>query len=287
MLHSYKPNDASTCLASRQVVFIGDSVMRKLFFQFGRVIDPTLPIAPADDDHKHSDHSLLSKAGTLLEFYWDPYMNTSRTHEFLSSQTTASNVTDGLAQKPSILVLGSGLWYLRYPESGGLRAWEANTEASLAAITHARTNPADKVILLPIEEVVPSKLSPERASSMQSSDIDAMNSDLYHRIHPPLSDPGRLFSAPPSSMPISLPLVFNKMLDQSQTEDGLHFSDDVVKAQANVLLNLRCNDVLPKIFPFDKTCCRRYPRPSVLQIIILCVAILWGPYTLFISHRSG
>jgi hypothetical protein len=77
------------------------------------------------------------------------------------------------------------------------------------------------------------------------------------------------------------------MLDPSQTADGLHFSDNIVKAQANILLNLRCNDVLPKTFPLDKTCCRRYPRPSVLQIIILGAAILWGPYTVFLSYRSG
>jgi hypothetical protein len=269
------------------VVFIGDSVTRKLFFQFGQVIDPTLPKAPPNDDLKHSDHSMRSKAGTPLEFYWDPYINTSRTHELLKSQTKASNPTEGLIHRPSLLILGSGLWYLRYPQSGGLRAWEANIEATLDAITHAHTNPADEIVLLPVEEVVPSKLSQDRASSMKSSDIDAMNSDLFHRIHPPSSGSSRLFSASPPSKLISFPLVFNQMLDQSQTEDGLHFSDDVVKAQANILLNLRCNDVLPKTFPLDKTCCRRYPRPSVLQMIILSVAILWGPYTMFSSYSSG
>jgi N-acetylneuraminate 9-O-acetyltransferase len=284
MLHSYQPKDASACLGSREVVFIGDSITRTLFFQFGQVIDPTLPKAPPDDHHKHSDHSLRSKAGTRLEFYWDPYVNTSRTHKFLNPKIM---IGESLAHKPSLLVLGSGLWYLRYPESGGIRAWEANVEATVAAVTDIHTRPADEIVLLPIEEVVPSKLSRDRASSMHSSDIDAMNSDLYHRIHPPSSDSSHLFSVSPLSKPISLPLVFNKMLDQSQTEDGLHFSAQVVKAQANILLNLRCNDMLPKTFPLNKTCCRRYPRPSILQIIILGMAILWGPSTLYLSYRSG
>lgn len=292
MLHSYQTKDASTCLASRQVVFIGDSVTRKLFFQFGQVIDDTLPTAPTDDQQKHSDHSLRSKAGTRLEFYWDPYLNTSHTQSILNPPKSAvgvrpSNTTEGsLFNRPSLLVLGSGLWYLRYPDSGGLSAWEAKIESTVAALTSG-PKPADEVVILPVEEVVPAKLSRERASSMQLPDIDAMNSDLFHRIHPPQSDPSRLFSTQPSSLPISMPLVFNKMLDPSETEDGLHFSDKLVRMQANILLNLRCNDELPKVFPLDKTCCRAYPRPSSLQTIILALAILWGPYTLFSAYQSG
>jgi hypothetical protein len=269
------------------VVFIGDSIARKLFFQFGQVLDPALPKGPPSDEQKHSDHALRSKVGTRLEFYWDPYLNTSLTREFINLPTKTGNATEILSRKPSLLILGSGLWYLRYPESGSLPAWEANIEATLNAIARARTKPADEIVMLPIEEVVSSKLSTDRASSMQSSDIDAMNSDLFHRVHPPSRSSLNLFSASLPTIPVSLPLVFNQMLDPSQTEDGLHFSDDVVKAQANILLNLRCNDILPKSFPLDKTCCRKYPWPSVLQMIILGVAILWGPYTLCMSYHLG
>ena len=130
-------------------------------------------------------------------------------------------------------------------------------------------------------------LSADRAQSMRSSDIDAMNSDLLHRIRPPhINDPFAFFSSP-SSSPIALPLVFNKMLDPSQTDDGLHFFDTVVKMQANILLNLRCNDVLPKTFPLDKTCCRSYPWPSPVHFLVLAGVILWGPVTWFLSRRLG
>lgn len=284
MLHQYQAKEAALCLASKQVVFIGDSITRKLFFQFGQAIDSSLPKAPSDNEHKHADHSLRSKAGTRLQFYWDPYLNSTRTYEFIVSPSSASDTT-----QPSValLVLGTGLWYLRYPGSGGLQAWEANMETTVNAIAHSHVKPADKVVLLPIEEVIASKLSPERASSMHYSDIDAMNSDLFHRIHLPHSHHSGFFSSSSPSLPISLPLVFNKMLGPSQTEDGLHFSDNIVKAQANILLNMRCNDILPKKFPLDKTCCRRYPSPSFIQLIILLASISWGPCTWFLSHRSG
>lgn len=260
---------------------------RKLFFQFGQILDPSLPNTPPDELQKHSDHSLRSKAGTQIEFYWDPYLNTSRAHELINTRNALVNDTAGyLSHRPALLVLGSGLWYLRYVESGGLSAWEANIEATLGTLSRAASKAADEIVFLPIEEVVSSKLSSDRASSIRSSDIDAMNSDLYHRIHPP-GDSSLLFPNISPSMPIALPMVFNRMLDPSQTDDGLHFADQLIKAQANILLNLRCNDMLPKAFPLDKTCCRSYPWPSILQTIILGVAILWGPCVWSLSYHSG
>jgi hypothetical protein len=285
MLHVYQPKDASLCLSSRRVVFIGDSVTRTLFFQFAHVVDPALPSFPPDDEQKHSDYEFYSKSATQLSFYWDPFLNTSRTHGFVNQ----SNKTgDGYStRRPALLVFGSGLWYLRYSfTSGGLLAWEAKMEAILGNFNQTGFKPADEVVILPIEQVVPSKLSHERASSMRSSDIEAMNADLLHRIHPPQADWIHMFTNSPQTLPVSFPLTFNGMLDDSQTEDGLHFSDAVVKAQANILLNLRCNDILPKKFPFDKTCCRRYPWPSALHLLVLLMATLCAPVVWFLSRQG-
>lgn len=289
MLHNYTPGDGSTCLTSRRVIFIGDSITRKLFFQFAHILDPSLPTAPPDDEHKHSDHTLHSKAATQLSFYWDPFLNSSSTRTTIMSVNTDNGISNGYAtRRPALLVLGSGLWHLRYADSsGGLSAWEHTMETTLESISRGRSKPADEVVILPVEDVVLSKLSPDRAKSMRASDIDAMNSDLFHRVHPWSGDYFHFLSDPSPPIPVSLPLVFNSMLDPSRTEDGLHYSDEIVKLQANILLNLRCNDVLPKRFPLDKTCCRRYPWPSALQLLILGFVILWGPYTWFLAYRLG
>lgn len=285
MLHPYTDKEASTCLDSRPLVFIGDSITRKLFFQTAHILDSTLPTSPPDDQHKHSDHILRTKAGSQVSFFWDPFLNSSRTRNtvLVSREETVSKSSFEM-QRPALLVLGSGLWYLRYANtSGGLPSWEANMEFVLNSLARGDTRPADEVVVLPVEQIVTPKLSYERANSMRSSDIDAMNSDLLHRIHPS----GGVFSGHPPSIPVSLPLVFNQMLDPSSTEDGLHFSDALIRIQANILLNLRCNDVLPKRFPLNKTCCRSYPWPSALHLIVLGLAVLWGPYIYFISSRRG
>lgn len=282
MLHVYQPKDTTTCLASRRVVFIGDSVTRKLYFHFTHIVDSRLPNAPPDDNHKHSNYSFTLESGTTLDFFWDPYLNTSSTLSLIHAHVPSGDDHDRLA----MLVLGSGLWYLRYADTtGGLPVWEANMEGLLESISAAPIKLADDVVFLPVEDIVSSKLSPQRAETMRSSDIDAMNSDLYHRINPPSSDLYSMFSGSPSSLPVSLPLVFNKMLDDDSTDDGLHFSDSIVKAQANILLNLRCNNLLPKTSPFDKTCCRAYPTPSFLQLSILAAVVAYGPIMWYLTCK--
>ncbi|KAI0361330.1 O-acetyltransferase [Trametes cingulata] len=284
MMHQYKPVDAATCMASKRVVFVGDSVTRQLFFQFAHVIDQSLPTYPPEDEQKHADHTYTSASNIQLQFFWDPYLNSTHTHTLLHPASRRPS-----SDTPALLVLGSGLWYLRYADSGGLSAWEAKMEATLGAISQVPSPLADVVVVLPVEDVVPSKLSAERAASMHASDIDAMNSDLLHRIRPPaLRDPFAFLPGPsrrPVGLPIALPLVFNQMLHPSQTEDGLHFSDLVISTQAQILLNLRCNDILPKTFPLAKTCCNRYPWPSVLHLLVLAGAFLWAPVNWLLARR--
>ncbi|KAF5375123.1 hypothetical protein D9758_000361 [Tetrapyrgos nigripes] len=282
MLHNYSPRDSSECIQARDVVFIGDSVTRRLFFQFAHTLDHSLPTQPEEITQKHANHTLLSSSGATVSFYWDPFLNTS--HTFHSTSFDASDET-AHAKRPAMLVLGGGLWYLRYQDSGGLPSWEAHIERLVHQIGLGPRLPADRVVMLPVEEIVSDKLTHDRAATMHSSDIDAMNSDLYHRIHSSIFEKVlQLESAP---LPVSLPLVFNQLLDPAQTEDGLHFSDAVVQTQANVLLNLHCNDRLPKRYPFDSTCCRSYSWPVIPQALIIGVLVAYTIYGAFMMMRNN
>ncbi|EKM61251.1 uncharacterized protein PHACADRAFT_247738 [Phanerochaete carnosa HHB-10118-sp] len=286
-MHTYQEKDIKSCLQSKQLVFIGDSVTRQLYFQMAHALDSSLPSAPTDDDRKHANYDVTTSHDVRLSFYWDPFLNTSDALSFIRPSSRSRFPNAFVDERPGMLVLGTGLWYLRYADtSGGLPAWEAVIENALEALSLTQDKPADLVVVLPVEEVVPSKLSPERASTMHASDIDAMNSDLAHRILPPsLTDPFAFFSPSDGPLPASFPSVFNQMLDPSQTEDGLHFSASVVKMQASILLNLRCNDELAKVPPFDTTCCRRYPWPSLLHLLVVSAIIIWGPLCWFLARR--
>ncbi|KAF9787289.1 Cas1p-domain-containing protein [Thelephora terrestris] len=283
MLNIYTPQDTSTCFRSRQVVFVGDSITRQLFFQFANIVDPKLPDAPPDDDHKHSNYTLDAENKVQLSFYWDPYMNSS--YSRLVHPTGTDRAPSLNSDRPALLVLGTGLWYLRNQDSGGLPAWEARVEAVIETIRNARPPLADQIVFLPVEEPVISKLSPERANTIRISDVDAMNSDLFHRIYSPHdSFSTKLLRSPHR---VSLSPVLNHMLHDSQTTDGLHFSTPIIKAQANLLLNFRCNDFLPKRYPMDKTCCRSYPSPSWPHFFVISIVCLVAPVSWYYSYHAG
>lgn len=149
-----------------------------------------------------------------------------------------------------------------------------------AAVSPGGSLIADEVVLMPVENAVESRLSPERAATLRHEDIEAMNDHLELRLKSSWSSTMR-----PA---LAIPKVFNEMIEglDDETQDGLHFSEAISKVQASVLLNLRCNDVLPKKFPFAKTCCSQYPTPNWIQLLLLFLFLAWGPAGLYF-HSKG
>lgn len=211
-----------------------------------------------------------------FSFFWDPFLNTTRTEQLLDG-TLAQRVGGG---RPTMAVLGSGLWYLRHPEAGGISAWRDRMDSLFDAVRSDRTIVADEVVLLPVENAIESRLSPERAATVHLGDIHAMNAVLDDQL--------ATHADSRAMRPVlAVPRAFNKLIEglEGETADGLHFSDTVSKAQGSILLNLRCNDVLPKKFPFDKTCCSQYPAPNWVQSALLLVLLAWAPAGLYLYSR--
>jgi hypothetical protein len=45
--------------------------------------------------------------------------------------------------------------------------------------------------------------------------------------------------------------------------------------------------VLPKKSPYNKSCCNRYPVPSLPHFVFLAMALLVGPYLSYNTFKSG
>ncbi|GAA5822413.1 hypothetical protein JCM5353_000498 [Sporobolomyces roseus] len=277
MLHPYTPKQVTQCLEGRTVVFMGDSTVRQVFYAAVKHVDKKVETVA----EKHSDRTIKA-GGITFSFYWDPFLNGTRAGQLLDG--TFSAKTGG---QPTLAVIGSGIWYLRHPESGGISAWNRKMDAIFAAANPSLPPVADELILLPVENAIESRLSPERAATVHLDDIRTMNEGLDDRIRTAALKASGAVSKRQRPV-LAIPRAFNKLIAglEDETADGLHFSDSVSKVQASILLNLRCNDVLPKKFPFDKTCCFQYPSPNYVQIGLLAILLAWAPAGLYLYSRS-
>ncbi|BGP21038.1 hypothetical protein JCM10213_002927 [Rhodosporidiobolus nylandii] len=280
MLQPYTPKQVGQCLEGRSVVFVGDSTVRQVFYATVKHVDKNVDTVA----EKHSDRTLLA-GGIHFSFIWDPFLNGTRTAQLLDGTFVPAGVSAG--GRPALAVVGSGIWYLRHPDSGGINTWDRRIDGLFSAVNAAggAGGIADEVILLPVENALESRLSPERAATIKHADIAVMNAALDQKLRESPPPPSVSAVGAPA---LAIPRAFNKLIDglDDETQDGLHFSEAVSKVQASILLNLRCNDVLPKTFPFDKTCCFRYPTPNWVQGLLLAVLVGWGPVGIWATSRS-
>ncbi|EGG08914.1 uncharacterized protein MELLADRAFT_22930, partial [Melampsora larici-populina 98AG31] len=268
MLHPYKPKEVIECLEDRRVIFIGDSVTRGLFYGALRSVNQTIT---QEGQPKHSDRVIRTTGGIEWTFHWDPFLNTTNWKRILTDQSTQRN---GKTNQPALLVVGSGVWFLRHQLPFEL--WRKRVDELFEYSLSQKKSIADEIVLLPVEIPVTEKLSAER-KTIGLKEVNQMNDYALQKL------------ASKSDYQIAIPSVHNLMTAEAdlETADGLHYSEKLTSMQARVLLNMRCNDILVKKFPLDKTCCSDYPRPNWIQWLIIFILLVWAPTGLYLYRNSN
>jgi hypothetical protein len=261
MLRTFDVQHTTSCLGGTRVVVVGDSVARQLYYS---MVKKVLPDASTEGD-RHSDiHFHDPVSDTTLEFYWDPVLNSTKTQALLSGSSDRALGYE--VQRPSVFVVGAGLWFLRYSEwSGGIERWKQVMNDLVHRMDNPRLEPlAERLFISPIPAVNTEKLSEERLDTILPKDIREMNNFLKEAVKESL---------------ISVPFVWNKMTRTaaSETNDGLHYGPAVMSVEADILLNSVCNNKLPKVAPMSATCCYEYPQNRWFQTLMLAVFLVWLP----------
>lgn len=269
MAQTYGKKEINNCLGHTRIIYIGDSIMREQYYSMSQFLSPI-----RSKKAVHSDQKVYHKEQDItIEMWWDPYLNTTRTIELLEAKAPEN-------ERPSLLIMGSGVWYMRRTGANYLSGWKQAVDRVFDGALHRRV--ADRIMLSPVEIVEYDLLIPERKETLTFDKISIMNNYLRERE----------FSLHSSATPLVVPFVWNEIVTSSrnQTKDGLHFLEPVTKAQAQLALNYRCNDE-PKIkatsFPIDRTCCYTYPAPAWYQTTIFLFFLCFVPVGIFIMYSSS
>lgn len=269
VLYNYSLTDSQSCFAGRRLVFAGDSMVRETFFGMVRELDPNVHSTILATTEKNSD-ILLKVNDTDLEFYWDPYLNDTGYDRAFRPAGKA---------KPALTIVGAGLWHARNLGDDAYKDWEktiSNIVLSGRGGDHTkRHSPSDLLVMLPLSKPDEPQLNEARHAIILET-LDRMNAFLEQ-----LS----------SDKILAVASSFNDMHSttapaKSHNPEELYLVPEVASAQAQVLINRRCNDHLPKTFPFDKTCCFKYPRPNYIQLIFFALVLLVLPAMYYFNLTS-
>lgn len=82
--------------------------------------------------------------------------------------------------------------------------------------------------------------------------------------------------------------AFNQMIEglDAEAPDGIHFSTKVAAIQADIVLNLACNDKLPQTRPFKQVCGATIPVAKWSQVWVLA-ALSMSSLAVLLFHASG
>ena len=284
MMHEYKVRDLTSCLKSRRIVFVGDSLIRQVFWALAKKLD-----VREEGADKHSSISIDAHS-VKLQFVWDPYLNTSRLHqEFAATSLPAARNSQN--DTAAILLLGGGLWTARYLSDTSYQQFESSTREIKHALQdkklpgipsapwHRGFEGEDAIaVIAPIHVPHFGALSAERARTITPARVKPMFQHLQqisirHNLTVAWSYSHMIWREP-----------------WAYDQDGLHVKGAVAGKMADVLLNARCNAVLRQSnargYPMDKTCCNRYQRPNWTQSIILNISLGLLPVFILITLKG-
>jgi hypothetical protein len=286
LLHDYTTPDIAECNEDGQIMFVGDTNVRQVFWATASKLDSFWVSERQQELDKHEDlHLEVGRA--RVSFLWDPFLNGTGFREELKAYMERNRPENSVEEKklhPSngkrrsvLLFIGGGLFHARHLGDEYLSAFNHVVDRVAAAMStthdrltspkniraHGRDGVDDQIFFAPVPDPIVDRLSPSREVTITQNKVWAMNDHL------------QLWS----NRGLNVPWAYREMTsDWPETvgESGIHVTDRIAKQMANIVLNYRCNakSAQKHGYPFSKTCCSAYRPANWIQVL---ATVLFAP----------
>ncbi|CAM9317992.1 unnamed protein product [Scytosiphon promiscuus] len=219
-LHYMPPNEVSSVLKGRNVVVVGDSVNRFVYWALVRSMGEATPMAHNTTIEKHSDFSWIASdgSGTQISFLWAPLV-----------EDLNARVSETFDQKEAdVVLIGGGLWDALNGE-GDLQGYESGISSLHDKVVAEGSSDSDvvpAVLWVSMTTIINDRLTDERKKLWLTEpklaayrDI-VLSSGIYHDVEGVI-DGVKLTSG-----------------QQRESYDGVHYSDLTYDAFAQVAVNI-------------------------------------------------
>lgn len=246
-------------------MFIGDSTVRQVFWAMARKLDSVSALQKEKKAEKHTDLT-FGGVRTTLDFIWDPYLNSSFLPQYLKSARPNSSGSQQAARSvgKALVVLGGGLWFAKDLENAAEKFKETvdlllSPFPIIEPAPHTTLQERSRLLFLPVQPPNYNDLADDH-KTMQPNKIQSMNE--YMADLTTIHDIDVVASF--------LDLV--KDGSAAYEQKGIHVVPNIADVQADILLNLRCNNEY-RSYPYDTTCCYQYSRDWV-QTVLMAMGVI-------------
>jgi hypothetical protein len=294
-LQSFGQSDTHKCLGGGDVIFIGDSTVRQIFWSLANKLDPSKAKSEYAVNYTNGDkhtNATFTSHGVQLLFYWDPWLNSTvllRELENIHKQQLSILATwkpefgpdryDISLNMTRVIIGAPGLWNAKYEPLIYMENFRNAVDRVVSLVANDPPIPKTfqsalyswrveklwrQVYMAPIQ--VPSRNSPCLPMSANVCPITNMqnylrNTSVSHKLRV-------LWSF--NDMTSNFPGAFD--------DSGIHVIESVALRKADIVTSLICNasfvdngedgEINWKSFPHNGACCSYRGRQPLVNIIL-------------------
>lgn len=235
------------------IIFMGDSRIRQLYFEFIRSIS-------ANDDNEysqpvHRDIEYNEKDLNLrIKFLWRPIVNQSMIDQFKQLSDLS------MEARPNIIIVGSATHSIK-ESNASIQALEYYRRNLTILLPYMDSLNKSTTILWTLQDPIKHDSLRKDRQMITNEQIDAYNKAAMEILHFSITNSVHVWS--------SARLVaqgFKDLILKKGSNDGLHVDDKALKFSIQILLNLYCNDHMNYN---DGTCCSDPEKSTIIQLVVL------------------